>query len=1317
MNYPLMTIDVPEGTIIKKIYHISDIHINLYKKHDEYIQVFQNLYHFFNKEKEEYKYNDYEAIIVVTGDILHSKTELSPECVQLTSDFFNNLSMIMPVLIIAGNHDANLSNKNRLDALSPIIGKFDAHPNIPLFYLKDTGIYKMANISFGVTSVFDYYLLKANEIPDEPDMLKIALFHGRVNGAVTDMGAKLDGEEVVISDSESDNEEDSKINKLDEVAEDIVPMDKISPKSFDGYHYTLLGDIHKHQYLNKEKTIAYAGSLIQQNHGEGPRNHGVLVWNLETGESDLKEIKNEFGYHTIRIKNMKHCLSCCLPNLDTKYLLNNREDCVKVESYIKNGETHYRKIKDEYKHNILCPIPKKVRIRIEYDNLNYTQQQKIISLLKLNHEIIETQFKPFGKDELETQDQINKMSFNVKDVKCQNDFLDKYFNNKEKMKDKLTNEQMDEIKTLNEELNKDLSIDHIDHNNWKLCKLEFSNMFSYGSDNHIDFTKCGGIVGIVAPNHTGKSAIIDIILYCLFNKFSRKGDVKDMVNIKSDSFKAYLVFQIGNQLFHIIKSGEYKKTKSRRTGELPVKVDFYKTDLNGDKKESLKETKPKDTMIKILDYVGTYDDMILTSVSLQDNNTNFIDITDTPRKNEMEKLLKIDIFTDLKDKASKIINEKRTLFKYLKESNVVDEITELVQETQEKKDKYKKLKDIVADLEIKFEKCQIKHDKLKNNFMKLENQSNTELWNDIVAKFRLGQIGFQIPKSDVKLIRDDNEDIYNLYQQYETQWKEIPKIDKLDWPTLQKHIKDIRNILVDMIKNMDDTKSEIEIDEEMTVDQLKEDIEHTQSKLSKLHSSLTPMNDMTMDDYKEKMENIKLEKVELENKIKDLPDNETTIINNIEEASKSLKEYTNKIHEIEQNRDELMEELQTGHDEIIERDKQRIINDIKQMIISLDNYLDEEFTEEIQTSLVDKMNNVIEKVDNFGIDTSIAEEIDELNTTIKKCNKKVKKYQKLKNDAEAEKNKLEQTKQKLSHKIQKLEWQYEDSNKMIGAFSQNDEINKKINSKEKRMNKLQILLNQHILSETYQTHGMSAVTLVNTINKFLTKIKSQESDFVRYRSLKKELAEEGMILKKLKDDRDKTKEAYYQLKSDIKTNANKITDLTDKKDEIQKIEHEIKLYQNYLEAVRNIPYMLIQSVKPKLEQMINEMLSTLVDFTIYFDIKDNKHISIYIKRESESFRREVLLSNASGFEKFIGGLFIRIALINISNLPKPNFLFIDEGWGCFDGNNINNVGMIFDYLKGKFDFILTVSHLQELRQHLDQHIILKKENGFSSVHY
>ena len=47
------------------------------------------------------------------------------------------------------------------------------------------------------------------------------------------------------------------------------------------------------------------------------------------------------------------------------------------------------------------------------------------------------------------------------------------------------------------------------------------------------------------------------------------------------------------------------------------------------------------------------------------------------------------------------------------------------------------------------------------------------------------------------------------------------------------------------------------------------------------------------------------------------------------------------------------------------------------------------------------------------------------------------------------------------------------------------------------------------------------------------------------------------------------------------------------------------------------------------------------------------------------------LELTSGMEKFISSLAIRVALINVSNLPRPNFLAIDEGFGTLDSENLN----------------------------------------------
>jgi DNA repair exonuclease SbcCD ATPase subunit len=60
---------------------------------------------------------------------------------------------------------------------------------------------------------------------------------------------------------------------------------------------------------------------------------------------------------------------------------------------------------------------------------------------------------------------------------------------------------------------------------------------------------------------------------------------------------------------------------------------------------------------------------------------------------------------------------------------------------------------------------------------------------------------------------------------------------------------------------------------------------------------------------------------------------------------------------------------------------------------------------------------------------------------------------------------------------------------------------------------------------------------------------------------------------------------------------------------------------------------------------------------------------------------------------------------------------IDEGWGSLDSDNLNSVHMFFDYMKTQFDFILTISHIDSMRDIVDNVIDIYKENGYSRIKY
>ena len=228
---------------LKYIHHISDIQIRNLKRHTEYEQVFERTYKEIEKNKD-------NAVVYIGGNIAHSKTDMSPELVHQLSNLFKRLSDICPTIIIAGNHDCNLNNLSRLDVLTPIVNNLN-HPN--LHYLKDSGVYKCADVSFVVwdcwTKEEDFIL--ADDVEGDT---KVVLFHGTVDRAETDLGFRLPS--------------DVHINK------------------FKGYDLGLLGDIHKRQHLNDDETISYCGSLVQQNHGEG-LSHGYLLWDVPKRKSKL----------------------------------------------------------------------------------------------------------------------------------------------------------------------------------------------------------------------------------------------------------------------------------------------------------------------------------------------------------------------------------------------------------------------------------------------------------------------------------------------------------------------------------------------------------------------------------------------------------------------------------------------------------------------------------------------------------------------------------------------------------------------------------------------------------------------------------------------------------------------------------------------------------------------------------------------------------------------------------------------------------------------------------------------------------------------
>jgi hypothetical protein len=164
--------------MIKKLVHFSDLHIKLFKDHEHYKNILNDCL------------NQWKDIspdrIVFTGDLVHSKNQMTPELIDMVTWVLTECSKIAKTLVLIGNHDFLENNMERMDALTPIINMMN---NDNVVYLKEGGVLEDDNIMWVIYSLTDH-----NKKPNIPqsDKMKIGLFHGPIQGATTDMGFAFD---------------------------------------------------------------------------------------------------------------------------------------------------------------------------------------------------------------------------------------------------------------------------------------------------------------------------------------------------------------------------------------------------------------------------------------------------------------------------------------------------------------------------------------------------------------------------------------------------------------------------------------------------------------------------------------------------------------------------------------------------------------------------------------------------------------------------------------------------------------------------------------------------------------------------------------------------------------------------------------------------------------------------------------------------------------------------------------------------------------------------------------------------------------------
>ncbi len=1246
-------IDKQYTTKIKYICHFSDIHIQLYKRHDEYQTVFNRLYDFLEYERQTLGVQNnvnIPIIAVITGDLLHSKSDLSPECVQLAYNLIKTVSSIMPLVIIPGNHDININNLERLDSITPIIA--DLNKVNPIYYLPQSGVYKLSNLLLYHASVFDYKMIDPSNVlyKQDKDLKHIMLYHGRVNGAVYFNGIEIQ------------DEVNNKNNKT------------ITPSTFEHYDLTLLGDIHKHQFLETRarpvSNIGYAGSLIQQNMGETISGHGLITWDIETCTGVFNEIVSDSSYVVIHIDN-KQSDYCCM---------------------LESGE-----------HNPDCKLTQILRLRILYKNTPESYIDDLITLIKNNHKVIEYSYQ--NNDDLDIEvtndtDTRDSSQIDITSIDVQNNYIIDYIKT---TYPNISDNDCNEIKQMNTKQNETISSElknraTVHNSHYKIKRIEFSNLFSFGNNNVIEFTNFKGIVGIIAPNHMGKSAILDIIIYTLFDKCTRKGTIKDIINNRRQNFSIKMEISLGQWTYYIEKSG--LRTKSGAT----IKVNFMRIhDIDGTI-ECLDEDSNLKTREKIAEYFGYYEDIIHTSFSVQHDNCCFIDAENTERKKELTRIMRFEIIDELYKQASSMYNKHKTVLEHLQNKLNQDDLIKA-------NDNHNKcIENIQA---IQTEKQKIKDNIKELNATIIE---KTSLINQECDKFLEQYSG------------------NNNYEKLLTTHKN-KKLD-LDSFIKQKTII-LSNIIKNNNENIVDIKNNILIDDKQHHDKIKnfkQEQKNIDTQLNTLYRDLKPLHHSKiivdelpklLDQYKNNIQTSE-----------SLIDKYKKQIQSIQQKSDIIMRHTLRIEDIDKILNEDCDLPEKLNNYIIsnESSMQKIKEDIDMLFMNwFQDAIDNGYNDIELLCEGELYDNYIEKLQHYHFIKELIQykkqnakttdmilklenEKQQLEKDIFIIKKEQKEIKNIEVSIKTEETKLMSLRTKLQHvenDLLHIELNKQVNKDLDQLKDKKLEIDFEIEDIESKIEKNKVILLNIQKLESTVLKIKSLELELNQLNSTLEKFNDYIEAIKINETIKEEIEELQETIVQLEHEYDKIEKKYNVEQMNLSKYAAQIAQFKKDNKERKDLEHTGELWEIYKNTLKQLPYILLDKIKPILEKKVNDMLSLATDFSIQFDMSDNK-IDIYLHRIAYK-DRQIIVNNASGFERFMSSLAIRMALLELSNLPKINFMAIDEGWSSFDNHNINNVNVIMDYLKTKFDFILTISHITQIKEHCDQQIFLKKDKSDYSV--
>ena len=689
--------------------------------------------------------------------------------------------------------------------------------------------------------------------------------------------------------------------------------------------------------------------------------------------------------------------------------------------------------------------------------------------------------------------------------------------------------------------------------------------------------------------------------------------------------------------------------------------------------------------------------MLNTSIILQNGN-NFIDLDTIKKKEYICRLLNLDIFEILLQKArsqrgyvrQKITEDDKELSKY-NENEITEKLTDATQKTNDLRKEQKNSWTIIERKDNRILSLSKKITRIKDRMKEME---ETTKWrkelNTIVKKLECINVN-HLTEQKRKLEKKMNNHILEGFEEKEKEFRNlIDTMNKRDKKLIQEQqtlTEQLRLVNDDLLNRENEIQRDMkELDNQLMIGQLVKNQLHEM-----INESTIDRNDVFEREITEKISNTR---ALYHQQYQICQEKARLLEQRLEEIRKRLKMLES--HEYNPDCSACMKNQATVDKISYQQQLQEFTKDAEANNVAVQRWV----------SLVQCFDYFLEQMNESVIDTMNENEpslrLDAIMMIITNQQKEISQYEEHLRTIEKQKV-IHEHNQEIKKRIDAIKIDLEQNNKREVDDEWNlfrEQVDEQRKTK-RYIDKINTELKEYEITKTEKER------LENWLSD------KQDFDPSILDELEEELKKCQLIKRKhtkLSETNSSRLEELGKITTECQFQLDRVKEIRNRiKQYHQDLDRYIKVI-NLMDKEGLIEYLLNGMVLPKIKQVVNNILGFISGFRVMINY-DKTGIKIY-----KEMNGKLLSSNAlCGFERFITNIAFRLAFNKINGQIKPDFLIIDEGFSCCDEENTGRLKALFDYIKRNYSWCLVITHLEEIRNHFDSTITIGTKNGKSVI--